>query len=309
MRRPSRERVKDVHASAPSLGRLSLRRVGITGIRKPVSVQRPERVVTLSASFTVAVDLPESRKGSDLSRNAEVLAQILDETITEPVASLEAACSRIAGELLARHPYATTAEVDSSAEYFLRRGISEGRRSFEDYTLLAEARAERRDDSVRVRRTIGAEAVGMTACPCAMETCRERLVAEYPALAAPSLSELPMITHNQRNRTRLRLELPAGVDVEADELIDAIEDAQSSPTYAILKRGDEASVVLNAHRNPRFVEDVLRSLLASLPKRFPALPDDVTVSVDTRSEESIHKYDVVASHETLLGALRRDVSH
>ena len=145
----------------------------------------------------------------------------------------------------------------------------------------------------------------MTACPCAMETTREALTREFPHLADPEFRDLPMITHNQRNRTQLIFELDADSEVEVDRMIDAIEAAQSSPTYAILKRGDEGQVVLNAHRNPKFVEDVLRDLLASLPGRFPDLPDGIGVRASTVSEESIHKYNAEASHRLTLGELRR----
>jgi GTP cyclohydrolase IV len=302
--------MKDVHAMAPARGQLTLRSVGVSGIRKPISVQRGDRVHTLAATFEVAVDLPSSRKGSDLSRNAEVLAEVVDRTIERPVESLESACSTIARELLARHAYATEATVKASAEYFLRKGISEEKRSFEDYVLLAEATASRGAGSeVELRRAIGAEAVGMTACPCAMETCRERLAEEYPLLRDPSLASLPMISHNQRNRTRLLFELDDDTEVEVDDLIAAIESAQSSPTYAILKRGDEGQVVLDAHRHPKFVEDVLRDLLAALPAAFPRVPDAVVVRAGTVSEESIHKYDVEASHRISFGELRRSVGH
>ena len=298
--------MQDLHATVPTSGRLLLQEVGVAELRKSLVVQRPERNVTLSSTFAAVVDLPEDRKGSDLSRNAELLAEIVDETVTRPVTSLEAACSKIARALLERHAYATRSTVTASAEYFLSRGISEPRRSLEDYRLFATGRAERRDGRVElVDRTIGAEAVGMTACPCAMETSREALAAEFPLLRDPSLRELPIVTHNQRNRTRLDVTLPEGAEVEADRLIEAIEAAQSSPTYAILKRSDEARVVLAAHRNPKFVEDVLRGLLSSLPTRFPELPDGAAVHAATVSEESIHKYNVVADHRTTLGALRR----
>lgn len=301
--------VEDVHARVPKGTRLELRKVGVAGVRKPVSVQRPDRIITLSATFDISVDLPASRKGSDLSRNAVLLAEVIDQTVTRPVTSLESACSEIARELLVRHPYAQLSEVAASAEYFLRRGIAEDRRSFEDYTLFAEAKAQRNGDGpVFLSRAIGAEAVGMTACPCAMETCRERLAVEFPLLNDPSMKGLPIVTHNQRNRSRLTLELTPEAEVEADALVDAIEAAQSSPTFAILKRGDEATVVLNAHRNPKFVEDVIRDLLRSLVARFPGLPDEVVVRAETVSEESIHKYNVVAAHRVSLGELRRNAA-
>jgi GTP cyclohydrolase-4 len=297
--------MRDVHAQAPAHERLGLQRVGVTAVKKPLVVQRPGRQVTLTVSFSVAVDLPSTRKGSDLSRNAELLAEAVDWTAQQPAESLESACSAIARELLARHPYATRSEVRAEAEYFAARGVTPARRSLEDFRLFAESTAVRTGAvSPAVTRSIGAEAVGMTACPCAMETAREKLTKEFPLLADPSLKDLPIVTHNQRNRTRLVFDLPDGADVEVDEILEAVEGAQSSPTYAILKRGDEADVVLTAHRHPKFVEDVVRDLLASLPARFSALPDATGVRVRTVSEESIHKYDVTSSHETTLGELR-----
>ncbi len=298
--------MRDVHAEAPARVGLRLRSVGLSGIRKPLLVQRPDRQNPLAVTFRVAVDLPSDRKGSDLSRNAEILAEVVDATATRPVDSLESACSTIARELLSRHGYATEAFVEASAEYFLRKGVSESKRSYEDYTLLAEARAVRDGrGSVALHRAVGAEAVGMTACPCAMETCRAELVKEFPGLADPSYATLPMISHNQRNRTRLVFELEDATEVEVDRMIEAIEAAQSSPTYAILKRGDEGQVVLDAHRHPKFVEDVVRDLLAQVPERFPQLSDGTVVRASTVSEESIHKYNVDAAHRVSVGELRR----
>ena len=298
----------DIHALPPTMGQLSLGKVGITGIRKPLVIQRPERTHTLSAGFEVYVDLPALRKGSDLSRNAQVLAEVVDETVHRPARSLESACLAIARELLPRHPYAREAEVRVEAEYFRPRGIREDRVSLENFTLLAAAWARRRPSWVEVQKAIGAEAVGMTACPCAMETCRARLEAEFPLLRDAQFAAMPIITHNQRNRSRLLLTLEEEAEVEADELLDILEGAQSSPTYAILKRGDEGQVVLDAHRRPRFVEDVVRAALSLLAERFPQLPDTTGVEVATRSEESIHKYDVRAEHRSTLGALRRELA-
>lgn len=287
------------------LTRLPIGRVGIVGVRKPLSIQRPGRVSSLAATFEVFVDLPHDRKGSDLSRNAQILAEIIDQTAHRPFPSLEAACVKIARELLERHTYATEAEVSAEAEYFMDRGIAPDKTSLEDFRLLAQAWAVRKEGSMVLRKAIGAEAVGMTACPCAMETCRAALLKEFPRLADPSLKDLPMITHNQRNRTRVTLLLPEKGEAEADVLIAAIEEAQSSPTFAILKRGDEGDVVINAHRKPRFVEDVLREVLGLVALRFPDLPDGTEVSAQTQSEESIHKYDVRADHRMTFGEIRR----
>jgi len=286
--------------------RIGLHSVGLSGVRKPLHVNRPDRAVVLSVEFELTVDLPAHRKGSDLSRNSELLAEIVDRTAQRPAVSLEAACADIARELLIRHPTAQRSAVEAEAEYFLRKGPTPERSSLEAYTLFAGALGTRAPGgAVAVTRSVGAEAIGMTACPCAMETCRELLLREYPRLADPSLESLPMITHNQRNRTRLLFELPDAGTTEVDRMLAAIEGAQSAETFDILKRGDEAAVVVRAHRNPKFVEDVLRSLLTGLPQRFPELPDTVGIYAQTVSEESIHKYNVMAAHRTTLGELRR----
>jgi GTP cyclohydrolase FolE2 len=49
------------------------------------------------------------------------------------------------------------------------------------------------------------------------------------------MAKLPIITHNQRNRTQLSLTV--GEDDRVEDILDVIGNAQGSPTYAILKRG------------------------------------------------------------------------
>ena len=65
-------------------------------------------------------------------------------------------------------------------------------------------------------------------------------------------------------------------------------------------------VVINAHHNPKFVEDVVRDNLPRILKRYPNLPDDTIVTVRSESEESIHKHNAMAERVTTLGELRRD---
>jgi GTP cyclohydrolase-4 len=152
---------------------------------------------------------------------------------------------------------------------------------------------------VVLEKSVGVEVMGMTACPCAMETIKFRR-----AQAGEPDDGTPVITHNQRTVTRFLLEIPEGGEVEANDLIDMVEDSLSSPSYEILKRGDEAEVVERAHQEPRFVEDVVREILARLLKRYPDFPDDVEVWVRSESEESIHKHNAVAERVTTLGELR-----
>jgi GTP cyclohydrolase-4 len=113
-----------------------------------------------------------------------------------------------------------------------------------------------------------------------------------------------VVTHNQRNTTTLVIEVPGHYDIEADDLIDIVENSFSSPTYEILKRKDEARMVVEAHTKPMFVEDIVRKILSSLLANYPHLPDDVHVLVRSESEESIHKHNAFAERRTTLGELR-----
>jgi GTP cyclohydrolase-4 len=279
-----------------------LNKVGVTGVLKPVQVRRPSREVTLTTTLDVFVDLPPDQKGSHLSRNLEAINEVVDRSVRDPVGSLEELTETIARSLLKRHDYATTSEVWATADYFLERTSPWGRTSLESYRLVARANARR--GSRDVERSIGVEVVGMTACPCAMETVREDLLKEHPEVARWP-DGVPIITHNQRNRTTLILQESPGHEVEADDLIDLVEDSLSAPTYGLLKRPDEARLVEMAHRNPKFVEDVVRDVLDRLLKRYPKMPDETWIRVKSEAEESIHKHNAFAERSTTFGELRQ----
>jgi len=278
-----------------------LNKVGVTGVLKPVQVRRPSRSVTLTTTLDVFVDLPPEQKGSHLSRNLEAINEVVDGSVRDPVASLEDLTETIARSLLKRHEYATTSEVWATADYFLERTSPWGRTSLEPYRLVARANARRGEPAVE--KSIGVEVVGMTACPCAMETVRDDILKEHPELSRWP-EGIPIITHNQRNRTTLILQEPAGHDIEADELIDVVEESLSAPTFGLLKRPDEGRLVELAHRNPKFVEDVVREILDRLLKRYPKMPDATWVRVKSEAEESIHKHNAFAERSTTFGELR-----
>jgi GTP cyclohydrolase-4 len=278
-----------------------LNKVGVVGVVKPVQVRRPNRYVTLTTKLDVFVDLPPNQKGSHLSRNLEAINEVVDSSVRDPVGSLEELADVIARSLLKRHDYATTSEVWATADYFLERTSPWGRTSLESYRLVARANARRGESEVE--RSIGVEVIGMTACPCAMETVRDDILKAHPEIAKWP-EGIPIITHNQRNRTTAILQEPAGYDVEADDLIDVVEESLSAPTYGLLKRPDEGRLVELAHRNPKFVEDVVRDVLERLLKRYPRMPDRTWVRVKSEAEESIHKHNAFAERSTTFGELR-----
>ncbi len=274
-----------------------LTRVGVTGVVKPVHVARGGRRNTLVGTFDVFVDLPAEQRGTHMSRNIEVVNRLIDEHVRKDTASLEDLVSGIGQALLERHEYAADAEVHVSADYFRERLTPLNKApTLERYTLMASATAQRAGTE---RRSIGVEVVGMTACPCAMEGTRTVLTQR-----GHNVDDFPTPTHNQRNRATLLVDAPAGHSVEADDLIDIAEASLSAPTYELLKRGDETALVLQAHENPRFVEDVVREMLHRVRERFAHLPDETLIVARSEAEESIHKHNAFAERETTLAELR-----
>jgi len=275
-------------------GSFKLTRVGVRDVKKPVIVRRPGKDVTLIVTFDLFVDLPAELKGSHMSRNLEVLSRVIDDSVRQHVSSLEDLGVMICQELLSRHEYATCSEVLMSSDYFLERGLGNGTTSLERYVLKASATSVRGGET---KKSIGVEVMGMTACPCAMEEIR--------ALRGISANDVSAsITHNQRNITSVHMEVPIEHQLEADLLIHIVEKCLSSPTFEILKRADEAKIVMDAHSNPKFVEDVVRDVLTEILNAFGNLPDSVSVSVKSESYESIHKHNAYAERDTTLGELR-----
>ncbi len=286
----------DVQSLAPE-ARFKITRVGVKNVVKPIQIRRGDRNITLVTTLDIFVDLPPTKKGSDMSRNIEVIGEIVDESIAMPCTGIENLATTIVKEVKKRHDYATYAEVNLQADYFLTRENPLGRKTVERYRLLG--RAIMSGDTVR--KMVGVEVTGMTACPCAMETVRSILKEEYDN---ELLDKIPVPTHNQRNVVTLMIEVPEGFSMEADDLIDIVEDSFSSPTYEILKRREEGELVLRAHRNPKFVEDVVRDILKRIISSYSSLPDDTMIVVRSESEESIHKHNAFAERVTTLKELR-----
>lgn len=275
-----------------------LTRVGVKGVRKPILVQREGINGTLNhilnCSIDIYVDLPGDQKGSHMSRNVEVLNEIVEESVKKPITAIEDVAADICRKLMVHHEYAKEGEVHIEAEYFRASKTPLGKDTFESYTLLSGGHIERDGE---ITKMVGVEVIGMTACPCGQQTVTEMLEIQ---------SEHPVMTHNQRNVVTLMVYLPEDRSVEANDLIDLVEASFSSPTYELLKRPDEGQVIINAHSNTKFVEDVVRAVLDNFVKKYPDLPDDVFIDVISDSEESIHKHDAFAEREATLGELRQE---
>lgn len=306
-------RLPDIQANRPEV-LINLTRVGVTGVKKLVEVARKgKRPIILISTFDIFVDLPLDRKGANLSRNFEAIDEVLEEAISLPTYEIEELCGVIAQNLLDRHEYASRAEIKMRSEYIVKRKTpTTNVRCQEVVDIFAGAVATRSDG--KTRKTVGVEVVGMTTCPCVQEIMREKAQDELKKLDISSekiesfLDKVPMATHNQRGRGFISIEVHDGYEIRLERLVDIIESSMSSQIYELLKRSDETFIVETAHRNPRFVEDCVRTMAQKIVHEFKDLPDDSIVTIRQTNEESIHQHNAFAERVATLGELRSEMN-
>ena len=305
----SSESLPDVQATKPEV-EVGLNRVGVTDVKKLVKVSRSDdRPLVFTAEFNVYVDLPSERKGIDMSRNMEVTNEVLDDLTREPVYRVEDLCAEIASRLLDRHDYTTRAEVEMEAEYMYREDTPSTEmetQGFADVHASAVANGE------GVRKSIGVEVTGTTACPCAQGMMRKDAGDKLRELGLEEnrieefFEEIPQAAHNQRSRSYLEVEADGDVRVSLDRIIEVARDSMSSRVYNLAKRPDEHSMTREMHENARFVEDVVREMARNVSDSFE-LPDDAVVTMKQENEESIHQHNAYSERVMTFGDLRRQI--
>ena len=82
----------------------------------------------------------------------------------------------------------------------------------------------------------------------------------------------------------------------------------SSEIYELLKRPDELYVVDKAHRNPRFVEDVVREMLRGVVQAYPDLSDDSFVLARQENYEGIHEHNAFAERFGTMAEIRPELA-
>lgn len=305
----------DVHERIPEI-EIPLQKVGVIGVKMPIGfISYEGKDVMVIPSFDIFIDLPADMKGIHSSRNYEAITEILGKYVGKTY-KLENLCASISRELFDRHPYATRSEVRGQGEVvFERKTPKTGILTYESCNIMAKAVGERLPSGdIKVRKTIGVRLVGITACPCAQEALREivkRDIVEKYNLPEEKASEiietLPIATHVQRGYGTILIETDEDVEVDAMRLVHVIEASMSAGTYELLKRQDEIQLVEKAILHPRFVEDCVRYMIMNTAKNFPELPDDVVLTFNQRSEESIHKHDIFAERIITMGRIRREL--
>lgn len=305
----------DIQANKPKIP-INMTRVGVTNVKKLVAVKRKDkRPVMLISTFDIFVDLPSDRKGANLSRNFEAVDEVLEKAVNMPVYEIEQLCSDVALNLLERHEYATRAEVHLKSEYVIKRESPSTKMECQEVVeIFAEAKASREEaGNINITKLIGAEVIGMTACPCAQEIMTDNARKQLEDIGvdnrkiAEFLHRVPMATHNQRGRGIISIEVATDDFISLEKVIAIIERSMSSNVFELLKRSDEAMVVQTAHKNPKFVEDCVRTMAHNVVKEFKDLPDDAVVTIKQINEESIHRHNAFAERVATIGELRKEI--
>lgn len=254
--------------SRPDVRGVPLDEAGISGLRYPIVVldRNRERQTTI-ASIAMAVGLPETAKGTHMSRFVEVLEAHRGEVTMRTLPSIL--------RDMRRRLEALTARIEIAFPYFMEREapVSQAR-GMMDYecTLIGQSSVDRDDDFV-----LGVRVPVTSLCPCSKE------ISDYGA-------------HNQRGWLTIEVRGAPNATGPADwiwieELVEVAEQCGSCPVYPLLKRPDERHVTMRAYDNPVFVEDMVRNAATRLR-------EDRRIAwfrVHARNCESIHNHDAFAS--------------
>jgi GTP cyclohydrolase-4 len=306
------QQLPDVQATEPDVA-VGLSQVGVTGVEKLVKIAREDkRPIALMAEFEVFVDLPQGRKGIDMSRNMEVIDETLEAAVSEPVYQVEEMCGDAAERLLEKHDYTTTATVEMEAELMLQDETPASERPTQgNADIIASATAQ---EGKPTREEIGARVVGMTVCPCsqqmmegsAMEKLRDLGVGESEV--KEFLQEVPQAGHSQRGHATITVETAGDPDVDLLDIVDLARDSMSARIYNLAKRPDEDHMTYEAHANAKFVEDCVRSMAEGVVAEFDHLADDAVVTMKQSNDESIHQHNAHAERIAEFGTLREEVN-
>jgi len=251
-------KIADVQSSADTR-RIPINKVGIKDIRHPVKIRdRSGGEQATIANFSMYVNLPHNFKGTHMSRFVEILNQHEREI---SVKSFKEMLLEMTERLEAE-----TGHIEMRFPYFVNKAAPvSGVQSLLDYdvTFIGESIKGHRQTILKV-------VVPVTSlCPCSKK------ISDRGA-------------HNQRSHVTLTVRTTEFVWIE--ELIDIVESQASCELFGLLKRPDEKLVTERAYDNPKFVEDMVRDIAASLNK-------DKRISgyiVESENFESIHNHSAYA---------------
>ncbi len=257
--------ITDVQNQRPE-NEIELEKVGIEGLRKLVSVKRPEATYQVIVTINSYITLPANLRGVHMSRFIESVEEIPNVAI-----SIEGLAEQISQSAFKKHGFECQSEVFGELAYFRVRPGGEKENSI--------AQMFARYSTKTKKKTAGISVNGALACPCSKEMCNG-------------------LTHNQRGTIRVEMDFTDN-NIELLDIIEICNQSFSAPTFSLLKRPEEKKIVERMHENARFVEDVTRKCVQLLGENYSGK----YCTVKCVSMESIHDHNVCSEWR---GTLQRD---
>lgn len=271
----------DVQQREPDI-KIPLTRAGVTNVRKMVRVRREEgkRDVVLLASFECYVDLPRFQKGTHMSRNLEVINEIIDNASKTPVYRIEDLCNDIVKEVLRRHSYASYSEVNMHSRLMLHSMSPSSHLQQSFVTLIARAKAFREEET-RVLKEVGAEIEGI-------------ILNQSSGKNACT----------QKARAKLTVETDSANEVKVQDILKVLESSMSAKSYSFLTGEEEAEVLSGASREPKTARDVVGEILEKCKEKFSFLPEESIFTASCRVKEPLLNFEVVDERSAASKELR-----
>jgi len=250
--------IADVQSSADTR-HIAIDKVGIKAIRHPVRVKdRSGGEQHTIANFNMYVNLPHNFKGTHMSRFVEIL------NLHEREIGVES-FKEMLGEMAERLE-AEAGHIEMSFPYFVNKTAPvSGVQSLLDYEVSFIGEFRNGTPEMKIKVIVPVTSL----CPCSKK------ISDRGA-------------HNQRSHVTVTATTRDFVWIE--ELIDMVENQASCELYGLLKRPDEKYVTERAYDNPKFVEDMVRDIAATLnvDERISAYV------VESENFESIHNHSAYA---------------
>jgi len=238
--------------------RIAIQRVGVKGVRYPITVKTGKGMQPSIGAWNMYVHLPEEKKGTHMSR----FIALLENNRTPLDATSFGALMRQMVKLLE----ADAGRIELSFPYFVNKTAPvSGVESLMDYEVGMTGEIRNGELEVTLKVLVPVTSL----CPCSKE------ISAYGA-------------HNQRSHITVEAVLDGELPI--DELIAKIEAQASCELYGLLKRPDEKYVTERAYDNPKFVEDLVRDVAGMLN----AEPRVAAYKLEAENFESIHNHSAYA---------------